>query len=149
MSEFDDLAQFLEWWLVNRPINVPQNNAITQAGVIYGLVLYRQGPYQVQLFIMPPNSTIDDHIHPNVDSYEVYLGGDINFRFDGEMFAPEALGTHVRVKPNCWHGGLFGPRGGSFLSVQKWLNGKEPTTVGDDWHDASNNRYGAASLLKE
>ena len=149
MTDYDDLAGFLEWWMNNRPINTPQENSITQAGAIYGVVLYRQAPYQVQLFIMPPYSSIEDHIHPNVDSYEVYLGGDIDFRFDGEMYTPEALGTHIRVHPNCWHGGLFGPRGGSFLSVQKWLNGKEPTTVGDDWHDVNNNTVGLANFIKD
>ena len=149
MTDYDDLAGFLEWWMNSRPINTPRENSITQAGAIYGVVLYRQAPYQVQLFIMPPYSSIEDHIHPNVDSYEVYLGGDIDFRFDGEMYTPEALGTHIRVHPNCWHGGLFGPRGGSFLSVQKWLNGKEPTTVGDDWHDVNNNTVGLANFIED
>lgn len=149
MTDYDDLAGFLDWWMNSRPINTPQENSVTQAGAIYGVVLYRQAPYQVQLFIMPPYSSIEDHIHPNVDSYEVYLGGDIDFRFDGEMYTPEALGTHIRVRPNCWHGGLFGPRGGSFLSVQKWLNGREPTTVGDDWHDINNNTVGLANFIKD
>lgn len=149
MTDYDDLAGFLEWWMNTRPINTPAENSVTQAGAIYGVVLYRQPPYQVQLFIMPPYSSIEDHIHPNVDSYEVYLGGDIDFRFDGEIHTPQALGTYIRVQPNCWHGGLFGPRGGSFLSVQKWLNGKEPTTVGDDWHDASNNTVGLANFIKD
>ena len=148
MNEDDDLTSFLNWWMKSRPINTPADNSVTQAGAIYGVVLYRQAPYQVQLFIMPPYSSIEDHVHPNVDSYEVYLGGDINFRIDKEMYEPQDLGAHVRVRPDCWHGGLFGSNGGSFLSVQKWLNGKAPTSVGDDWHDEQNNTVGLATFIE-
>ena len=149
MATFDDLEAFKQWWESSRPINTPADNSITQAGAIYGVVLYRQAPYQVQLFIMPPNSTIEDHVHPNVDSYEVFIGGDIAFRCNGEEFIQDVLGTSIRVLPDSWHGGKFGERGGCFLSIQKWLNGVPPTSVGHDWRDAANNTVGTATLIKD
>lgn len=149
MTEFDDLAGFKQWWEENRPINTPAENSVIKDGVIYGVVLYRQEPYQVQLFIMPPNSSIEDHMHPNVDSYEVFVGGDIEFRCDGEKFTQSVLGSSIRVKPDSWHGGIFGERGGCFLSIQKWLNGVQPTSVGHDWKDAQENTAGTASLIKD
>jgi len=149
MNRYDDLEAFKQWWEHTRPFNPPIEDPVTQAGVIYGVVLYRQPPYQVQLFIMPPNSSIEDHIHPNVDSFEVFVGGDIAFRCNGETYAQNVLGASIRVLPDSWHGGVFGERGGCFLSVQKWLNGVPPTSVGHDWHDASNNTVGSATLLKD
>ena len=149
MNGYDDLEAFKVWWENTRPFSPPIEDPVTQAGAIYGVVLYRQAPYQVQLFIMPPNSSIEDHIHPNVDSFEVFVGGDIAFRCNGEEYAQNILGASIRVFPDSWHGGKFGERGGCFLSVQKWLNGVPPTSVGHDWHDASNNKVGMATLLKD
>ena len=142
----DDLTEFLEWWLETKPTDPPFNGSIIYQGDTTGVVLYRKAPYQVELFIVKPNSIIKQHIHPNVDSYEVNLSGNVVFECDGIKHSDC---TPVRVKPESWHGGSFGTQGGSFLSVQKWLNGVEPTFVGDDWkaHDGSVN-YNASTLTK-
>lgn len=136
--EFDDLEAFLQWWLAVRPINTPPDNTLIYQKDTHGVVLYRQGQYQVELFTVEPNSEIVPHIHPNVDSFEVFVSGDIQFMRDGVVFDQTTLGDQIRVKPHSWHGGLFGKRGGCFLSVQKWLNGVQPTFVGDDWKDKDN-----------
>ena len=39
----------------------------------------------------------------------------------------------MRVRPNDVHGGVFGPGGGVFLSIQHWLNGVEPHCVARDY----------------
>jgi len=149
MNTYDDLTNFKVWWEQNRVFNTPKEEPVVCDDAIYGVVLYRQPPYQVQLFIMPPNSFIEDHIHPNVDSYEVFVGGDIAFRCNGEQYIQDVLGASIRVLPDSWHGGKFGGRGGCFLSIQKWLNDVPPTSVGHDWRDGANNTAGTATLLKD
>lgn len=141
MEAFDDLAEFLNWWLAHRPINTPETDSLVYQKDTHGVVLYRQAPYQVELFIVQPNSEIAPHIHPNVDSFEVFVSGDINFSCNGQWFDQNHLGVHIRVKPSSWHGGKFGERGGCFLSVQKWLNDTKPTFVGNDWRDENNNLF--------
>ena len=44
-----------------------------------------------------------------------------------------SAGQVIRVRPNDLHGGVFGPAGGVFQSVQMWLNGIEPRCVGSDY----------------
>lgn len=143
------LEDFAKWWFENRPIR-PLFDAVSQpANGISGIVLYREGQFQVQLFIFQPNITITNHRHPNVDSYEHYLSGEVFFYKNGKELLPRedfyALsdGTaapllnkdkpcNTRVSPKDWHGADIGSRGGSFLSVQKWLDGK-PSLVERDW----------------
>jgi len=48
-----------------------------------------------------------------------------------------------------WHGGIFGKKGGCFLSMQKWLNGVPPSFVGHDWSQVKNNITGTASLIED
>ena len=135
-AQKDVLEEFLHWWLQNRVICPPLDNSLTHIKDTYGVVLYRQGPFQVELFNVKPNSEIVPHLHPNVDSFEVFLTGDIHFMCNGEWSYEQKLGESItRVKPDSWHGGLFGERGGCFLSVQHWLNGVPPTFVGNDWVD--------------
>lgn len=133
--KFDDLEAFLNWWLATRAMNTPQDNSLVYQKDTHGVVLFRQAPYQVEMFLVKPNSEIVPHIHPNVDSFEVYVSGDIKFMCNGHVFEQTRLGDKIRVTPNSWHGGLFGERGGCFLSVQKWLNNVPPKFVGDDWQD--------------
>lgn len=139
---FDDLEEFKNWWLNNRPINTFEGSKPCYHATIAGTVLYRQYPYQVQLFITPPNTVIEEHIHPNVDSYEVYLTGDIEFSCNGQVFSSPKIGESIRVRTSYWHGGKTGNMGATFLSIQKWLNNVQPSSVANDWHDHGKNKQG-------
>ena len=106
---------------------------------------------QVQLFSVPPNYIIPEHTHPNVDSYELLVGGDIRFSKGGKWVTDKDVlpaassgieglhpsrGTLVRVHPETSHGGAFGKSGGVFMSIQQWINGED----GENkltWRDAA------------
>ncbi len=137
---FDTLASFAQWWLAARALSPPADGFFTRTGCGTALVLYRQPPFQVQLFIVDPGGEVTDHVHPNVDSFEVYITGDVYFRLDGkELLTAEIIRQHhpvgqtIRVRPKDWHGATVGPRGGAFFSIQHWLNGVPPSSVDLDW----------------
>lgn len=124
----------------------PLNNAVKDIFGIYGYTQFVKDPYQVQVFVVPPYKIIPEHTHPNVDSYEVYLGGQILFSRGGKWITtnedlkkedPEGRsikrGNFLRIKPNDLHGGCFGKSGGVFMSIQKWLNGVQPSCVSFDY----------------
>jgi len=144
----DQLEGFLHWFLQTMPNlgMIPLHGAVDKIEDVYSVLWYREPPFQVQMFIVPPNYVIPEHTHPNVDSFEVYLGGQIRFSHSGKWVVPaDALETEgplktaslrgytIRVKPDDLHGGTFGPSGGVFLSVQHWLNGVEPHCVAADY----------------
>jgi len=128
----DGISLFLQAWLSRRMIDPSVGpNLVKTYGNLTATRLFRSGKYQVELLSVLPNTEIPDHIHPNMDSYEVYLGGDIKFRTNGEEVTPTTTGQYIRVKPDCPHGGTFGPSGGVFLSIQEWVT--EPASAGQDW----------------
>lgn len=117
---------------------------------VTAVLWYRQGQFQVQQFIVPPNYVIPSHVHPNVDSFELYLGGTIEFSKSGQFlvssedaarvgqFGEAAKRGHlIRVRPHETHGGHFGPSGGVFMSIQHWLNGISPHCVAADYSGAT------------
>lgn len=145
--QFDPVVRFLNWWKNAKPIRPPFDNTVVNFdNKVVGSVLFREGQFQVQQFIVAPHTDIADHIHPNVDSFEVYIAGQIEFRLNGERITPmeelefnettktcSHFGRIVRVKPTDWHGGRFGEMGGVFFSVQHWLNDVPPSSVHLDW----------------
>ena len=115
------------------------------------ITLYRQEQLQVQLVLSPANSAVPKHNHPNVDSYETFIGGPIHLETDqlgdGKMvlatpkesiFALED-GTcsvflrSVKVPSSMTHGGPVGDSPAAFLTIQHWKNGVKPSSVHLDW----------------
>jgi hypothetical protein len=146
VTSYDELTAFLEWWAKAPNVGfVPFDSPVHYIDGVTCVTLYRKAPFQVQMFIVPPDYIIAEHTHPNVDSYEVYCGGNINFSHSQKWVAPQEMlvpdeqglakmrGQYIRVRPNDLHGGTFGPQGGVFMSVQHWLNGLEPTCVASDY----------------
>lgn len=164
----DLLERFAVWYLKRAreekclPVKTIQDNCLylesdnhANSGYVTGLTLYREGCLQVQLFILPPYSKVPMHVHPNMDSYEVYIGGDIFFDVDGvdqskmhdmvrnyddledRKSAHEWLFLRsVRITEESPHGGDAGKKGGAFLSVQCWKNNVKPSSPPEDWEEA-------------
>ena len=140
-----ELKDFKKWYLENKQIQTPFDNPIMFIDGISGITLYRKKPFQVQMFICKPNTIIKEHSHPNVDSYELFLWGmtfthkgktiiDQDMAFKEKNNLPRCSYWTLRVKPGDVHGGFSSSKGGSFLSIQKWLNGKTPKNVSEDWN---------------
>lgn len=140
------LEQFAEWFLKTGILaRVPHDAPAHMLDGVTAVTLYRRAPFQVQMFVVPPSHIIPEHTHPNVDSIEVYVGGDIRFSRAGKFLTDEQnhestssgvsllRGFQVRVRPDDLHGGAFGTQGGVFYSIQQWLNGVAPTCVASDY----------------
>jgi len=170
--DVDELEGFCNWFLKNMPVlgAVPFAGAVSKIQDVTGILLYRKDQFQVQMFAVPEGTIIPEHTHPNVDSIEVYVGGNIMFSHSGKYIFPkgevQALtgplgcankrGATIRVRPNDVHGGVFGEGGGVFLSVQHWLNGVKPHCVSADYdgltmgeHHLAGVKYGEATAKKK
>lgn len=152
----DELEKFKDKWLSTQTIIPPYTeDALYMDENVTVTTLYREGQFQVQLACIRPNVEIIDHCHPNVDSIEVYLGGQIEFRHNEKKWtrfrtirarkdgACNRMGVSLRVRPNDWHGATVGGMGGTFLSIQHWidipvtsvhLNWKYPIQTVTKWH---------------
>lgn len=122
------LRRFTFWWLKNRPI-APPLDSVTHAGEFAGVVLYREEPFQVQLWIGKPNATIPTHSHPHVDTYEAIIAGGAEFVTEKD----EWLKSLLRIRDNEPHSGLMSAKGVSFLSFQRWEDGRHLTSIHLDW----------------
>lgn len=162
---FDTLEEFTKWWLENKPFKAPFEGVSQPSNDISSVILYRDERFQVQLFIFQPHSKVTNHRHPNVNSYEHYLCGDVFFHKEGHEVLPRedfyALpdGTAAplvnkekscitKVFKNRVHGATIGASGGSFFSIQEWLDGK-PRLVEDDWIGEPMDEHHARNLSEK
>ena len=146
----DELEEYCYWFLTSsNPVGwIPFENPVWKVEDVTSVLMHRQGQFQTQMFIVPPHTIIPEHTHPNVDSFEIYGGGEINFSHSGKLVSfshecavdpdsPMGLAKlhrqFIRVKPNDIHGGFFGANGGVFFSVQRWLNDIKPHCVASDY----------------
>jgi hypothetical protein len=147
----DKLLDFLAWFGSEGP-SFPMSplEGMSWAGNLGGVVVYRAGQFQVQLFIFPPGSHVPYHRHPNVDTVEIHVAGHYEFIVNGHPVIPlnhlhdrrgpvsRWWGRGVRVRPTDLHSLQVYGAGACFLSIQHWLNG-EPTSVGLDWDGEPSN----------
>jgi hypothetical protein len=149
--KFDPLAEFAKWFMSQPMLHVrPPMFGVHDFGDLLALTLYREGAFQVELFLIRPQgagfSLHGEHRHPNVDSFEVGLCGEIYFSLNGKQLMADSVvetvqsdggwalcGVPQRILPTDLHTARCGKDGGSFLSIQQWLNGVTPTSVGLDW----------------
>jgi len=114
--------------------NPPPDN-ITVTDGITGIILHREGPFQLELFIVPGDkANIPLHTHPGVDSIEIqFAGGEgcifisegIRYNFDRPL-------TTIFVPEYALHGSE-GAEALSFMSAQHWKHGDARRSIIESW----------------
>ncbi len=147
---FDPLMMYADWYIAQPSFGIPRSPhyGTQRLPDRTSIILHRNGEFQVQLWIGDPNSVVPEHVHPNIDALHMYICGDIEFTACGKpeltiqqqaQTRPDgcgiANGYSFRSRPGESHGAVFGPRGGAFIAIQRWI-GKPPTSETDDWEDA-------------
>jgi hypothetical protein len=142
------VEEFVEWYEANNsPIRPPQHNAIFRTNNASALVLYREGQFQVELYIGDANCVTPEHKHPGIESILVYLSGEGSTTVNEQEVADpkpyfdkiNSDGTsilfkqRVRVDPKDSHGLITYSKGFAFYSFEKWPDGVTPSSVTCHW----------------
>jgi hypothetical protein len=140
------VEDFTKWWLKHKVIRPPFVDGIFYTDIAASVILFREGPFQVELYISKPDSVAPYHSHTKVDSVLMYLTGNMIFGKDNvEVDYPELQKPHETIKGAHF---LFGKcdyledgklhnlttkaEGGCFFSFEKWHD-REPNSVTVNW----------------
>jgi len=140
------VQEFMSWWLkAGRPIKPPFVSPIHTTDIAYALCLYREGCYQVELYVCKANTESPRHKHPNVESISMYLTGNLSFAKEGGEFVDLSkfqiekndgthflLGRSVESNDGKEHALRVGPEGGAFLIFEHWKD-RDPSSVTMHW----------------
>jgi hypothetical protein len=91
----------------------------------YGMTLWRWNSLQVEFWICPPNFSIGEHTHPDMDGEIILLTGDVNLckRVNGEVKSTDRKFKMLSVPRATPH--FFTPRSHSriptvFINIERW-----------------------------
>lgn len=145
---WNNLEEFAQWYSDNHfPIRPPFEDPIYITDISYSYVLYREGQYQVELYLIKPNSETPDHSHPNIENIIMVWGGDLHTRINGTLidypkefnFKKEDGTSSLfglqgdKLTDKDTHAVVTGNKGGALLSIEKWPEGVKPTSVTVRW----------------
>jgi hypothetical protein len=106
---------------------------------VIGTIIHRDCAYQAELFSFAATSrggSFAEHRHPDVDSVELYLSGDIEFnvvrRGRSEIYRGRR-NSPLWINAEDFHGGRIGPAGAAFVSLQRWRTGTATSSIGHNW----------------
>jgi hypothetical protein len=145
-NSWKSVEEFRDWYTANGyPMRPPFRDPVHYTDNAMALCLFREGRFQVELYLSKPNSTTPPHTHPGVESAFVYLTGEI--RFDIEKIGVKSMEGMHHARADGAHrmfgatssspDGLahwldVGPDGGAFLSFEYWKD-QDPTSVTVNW----------------
>jgi len=145
---WNTLEEFAEWYKSNGfPIRPPFEDPVYTTDISYSYVLFREGQYQAELYLVRPNTSSPDHSHPGVENIIMVWGGNVHTRQNGKTFdysehynEPATNGTNKlfgmcsqKLTDDQTHALIAGDKGGAFLSLEKWPDGVTPNSVTINW----------------
>jgi len=145
---WNNLEDFVAWYKKEGfPIRPPFEDPVYVTDISYSYVLFREGQYQAELYLVRPNTSSPDHSHPGVENIVMIWGGDIHTRQNGkhidltsEYQEPSPSGTNrlfgvcgEKLDDTGTHALIVGNKGGAFLSLEKWPEGVKPNSVTINW----------------
>ncbi len=123
-QEWKDVVEFTNWWnKAGMPILPPVNSEVFVTDDATAFCLFRNGQFQVELYLIHPNPMFDNHEHPGVEIIQMNTTG--------------SYGSFSEIlRDGDSHGNLLASRsqqkGLSLLTFEHWLK-DEPSTAAAAW----------------
>lgn len=129
---WNSIEDFAAWYKVNKfPIR-PVDDPVYVTEISMSYVLFREGQFQAELYLVKPHTGSPEHSHPGVENIIMVWGGDIGTALDN--VAPAIFGNQgPTIRENNTHALHAGNRGGAFLSLERWEEPLKPTSVTIRW----------------
>jgi len=127
------VEEFAAWYKQNKfPMRPPIEDPVYVTEISMSYVLFREGQYQAELYLVKPNTGSPEHSHPGVENIIMILGGDIGTTKDN--ITQGIFGNQgPTIKDKGTHALHTGNKGGAFLSIEKWREGSIPNSVTINW----------------
>lgn len=140
MAMWSDIDEFTTWYIENGyPLKPPKTDPIYETDHSLSAIVFREGRYQVELYMLAPNWATPNHGHPGIE-YKIILlngtiGGTKNLEYvnDSAPWADVAnpdgtnvlFGHAIDFSGDDYHQVDVGPKGGLIAITQKWDEGLE------------------------
>lgn len=82
--KWNNLDEFTAWYKENGyPIRPPTKDPIYVTDHTYSAIVFREGRYQAEMYLLAPNWETPQHGHPGVDARIIFLNGTLSGSCNG------------------------------------------------------------------
>ena len=132
---YENVVDFAEWYYKKGcPQKILSDLTVYRTDSASSTCVYRDGRYQVEVYLIDPKAPVPKHQHPGVDAVEIDQSA-VQLLKDASQIRPE-LERSVLYKGQ-WHGNGIRDRAkhsGYYLtSCQYWHHGIPITTISGRW----------------
>ena len=160
---WNTIEEFAQWYVDNNfPLRPPFEDPVYVTDVSYSYVLFREGQYQAELYLIKPNATSGEHSHPGAENIIMALGGDLWPSRNGvetdmteAHSRPSPIGTSllfgamdIKFDDTETHKLTTKAKGGALISFEKWPEGVKPTSLTVNWEGEALGDYHASIIKK-
>jgi hypothetical protein len=154
---WNTVKEFADWYVAQGfPMRPPGDGPVYVTSISSSYVLYREGQYQAELYLVKPNSASPEHSHPGVENIIMVLGGAEGGTTNGVLEDNTELAAQTNPDGTskifgCFgetltdkdkHSLITGSTGGAFISFEKWPEHIKPYSVTENWEgDAIDNEH--------
>jgi hypothetical protein len=121
-----NVREFADWYVSSgMPIVYPPSPEVFCSDDATATCLFRQGRFQVELYLIHPKPLVPEHAHPYVDVIEVRIteaAGEVALA--DVLRAGQTHGPGIRLSADI--------RGFPLIAIQHWLD-RDPTTIAAMW----------------
>jgi hypothetical protein len=138
-----NLDEFTQWYKASGyPIRPPAKDPIYVTDHTYSAIVYREGRYQAEMYMLAPNWETPQHGHPGVDARIIYLNGTLSGSCNGERLLDSTpvcemtkedgtniyMGAEHPFNGTDVHSVWAGHKGALVIITQHWAEGLEMTS---------------------
>ena len=136
-ANWETLEDFVNWYMESKiPMMIPWNAEVVRSDDAVAICLFRQGAYQVELYLIYPQMYIRAHTHPRMEVITMELGGGGLSPRQPNNTSRIWGDTYSKLMPGEFHGGETGTllgNGFCILSFEKWNDPNEMTSAAAHW----------------
>lgn len=121
-----NVQEFGDWWISSKmPMKIPNGSEVFLSDDATAICLFRQGRFQIELYLIHPTPNVPTHEHPGVEVIKVRTGLESgNIWLSPVLRRDEAHGSGMKLEAEV--------KGFPLVAIQHWQT-REPTTIASMW----------------
>lgn len=151
-TDWTSLEAFTEWYVAaGCPFRPPADAQVLCSEYSFNTTIFRQGQYQVELYLIRPDTVTPEHSHP-FDQQTIFLSGQLwgtrqgtdgiighsgnverRHRHNPNLAHPDSHNIGAVLPTDHWHKLSVGPEGATILVAEHWAAGRTPTSAIIEW----------------
>ena len=125
-KSWENVTEFGVWWVkAGMPIRFPIGAEVFRTDDATAVSLFRQGRFQIEMYLIHPHPQLQDHEHPGVEAIKVRMGNNNEvIGFTDALTEGRSHGAGVRLEAEA--------TGFPLIAIQYWTT-RDPITIAAMW----------------